>query len=87
MEDQVVYDFEQHILRFHVSDGHAAIRCAVSKAALVALEDDALAGPYAMATTFQRNRERIQAVAIRKYHERCFESGDVVVVWKGDLDG
>lgn len=85
--DQAVYDAQRRLLCFGAREGSAAIRCAVSKADLVALEDDALAGPHAMATTYQRNRERIQAVAIRKYHERCFEDGEVVVVRKDDLAG
>ena len=84
--DQVVYDADRHVLHFCTRKGDAEIRCAISRAALMALEDDASAGPYAMNVTYQRNRKRIQAVAIRKYRERCFEEDEIVVVRMGDLE-
>ena len=85
--DQVAYDADRHILRFCTRDSDIEIRCAVSKAALIALEDDASAGSYAMTVTYQRNKEKIQAVAIRKYREHCFEDDDIVVVRRTDLAG
>jgi hypothetical protein len=84
---QIVYDADRHMLRFSTRDDDIEIRCAVSKAALIALEDDASAGTYAMTVTYQRNKEKIQAVAIRKYREHCFEDDDVVVVRRTDLAG
>ena len=85
--DQVSYDEERHLLRFSASEGRTAISCAISKAALAILEDDALAGPHAMVITFRRNRERIQAIAMRKYHNRCIEDGEIVVVRRDDIGG
>src|SRR5215469_11970355 len=61
--DRITYDKGKHVLRFSITDGGASIPCAVSKAALAALEDDALAGPHAMRITYQRNRSRIEAAA------------------------
>jgi Protein of unknown function (DUF1488). len=83
--DQVIYDADRHILRFCTRDGDIEIACAVSKAALVALEDDASAGPHAMTVTYQRNKKKIQAVAIRKYREHCFEDDDMS--WFGGRPG
>jgi hypothetical protein len=81
--DQVSYDEERHLLRFSASEGRTAI--SISKAALAVLEDDSLAGPHAMVITFRRNRERIQAIAMRKYHNRCIEDGEIVVVRRDDI--
>jgi hypothetical protein len=85
--DRVVYDPEQRALRLFATEDFMLVPCAVSKAALVALEDDALGGPHAMATTYRRHRERIQALAMRKYAERRFERGGIVVVRRDDLLG
>ena len=67
-------------------DGLQLVRCAVSKAALVALEDDALAGPHAMAITYRRNRSLVQEIARRKYLARHFELGNTIVVRLGDVN-
>jgi hypothetical protein len=56
------------------------VRCAVSKAALAALEDGELAGPEAMAETYRRNAEHIQEIANRKYQNHQWENGGLVVV-------
>jgi len=78
--DRVAYDPERQALRLFATEDFMLVRCAVSKAALAALEDDALGGPHAMATTYRRHRERIQELAVRKYRERRFETGGFVVV-------
>ena len=85
--DRVVYDDGERVIRIFALDGLKLVRCAVSKAALVALEDDALAGPHAMAITYQRNRSLIQAIARRKYLIRDFEGDNSVVVRLGDING
>ena len=85
--DRVVYDDGERVIRIFALDGLKLVRCAVSKAALVALEDDALAGPHAMAITYQRNRSLIQAIARRKYLVRDFEGDDGVVVRLDDING
>jgi hypothetical protein len=65
-------------------DGLRLVRCAVSKAALVALEDDALAGPHAMAVTYRRNQALVQEIAKRKYLVRHFELGNTTIVVRLD---
>ena len=49
--DRVAYDPNDRLLRLFATDGLMLVKCAISKAALAALEDDALAGPEAMAET------------------------------------
>ena len=83
--DRITYDKGKHVLRFAITDGGASIPCAVSKAALAALEDDALAGPDAMCITYQRNRIRIQAAALRKYQAQRVEKDGIVMVWRDDI--
>jgi hypothetical protein len=84
--DRVVYDPEEGLLRLFARDGFVLVSCAVSKAALVALEDDALAGPHAMILTYRRNKERVRAIAQRKYRQRRFEARTAVVIRLEDLD-
>jgi hypothetical protein len=79
------YDPAEALLRIFATDGPVFVRCAISKAALVELEDDALAGPHAMAITYRRNRDLIQEIAARKYRLRQFEDGGDVVVRVVDL--
>ena len=80
-----LYDPAEALLRVFATDDGMAVPCAISKAALVELEDDALAGPHAMAITYRRNRDLIQEVAARKYRMRQFEDGGEVVVRLRDL--
>jgi len=84
--DRVVYDDGEHLIRIFALDGLQLVRCAVSKAALVALEDDALAGPHAMTITYRRNRSLLQAIAERKYLARHFEVGNTIVVRLDDVN-
>jgi len=83
--DRVVYDDSERMIRIFALDGLQFVRCAVSKAALVALEDDALAGPHAMAITYRRNQSLVQEIARRKYLARRFEGGDTIVVRLDDI--
>jgi hypothetical protein len=78
--DRVAYDPSDCLLRLFATDGLMLVRCAVSKAALAALGDDALAGPEAMIETYRRNAERLQEIASRKYQKRLWENGGIVVV-------
>jgi hypothetical protein len=84
--DRVLYDPQERVLRLFATDGATLVRCAVSKAALTALEDDALGGPDAMIVTYRRNREHIQAIAQRKYRHRWFEPGGDLIVRLEDVD-
>jgi hypothetical protein len=84
--DRVMYDDSERMIRIFALDGLQLVRCAVSKAALVALEDDALGGPYAMAITFRRNRSLVQEIARRKYRAHHFEGGDTIVVRLDDIN-
>jgi hypothetical protein len=83
--DRVAYDPERQALRFLAVDGTRLVYCGVSKAALAALEDDALAGPHAMATTYRRHKDRIRGLALRKYLERAYEGRGIIIVRKDDL--
>ena len=82
--DRVVYDDSERLLRIFALDGLRLVRCAVSKAALVALEDDALAGPHAMTVTYLRNQALVQEIAKRKYLARRFELGNTTIVVRLD---
>jgi hypothetical protein len=84
--DHVMYDDSERMIRIFAFDGLQLVRCAVSKAALAALEDDALAGPHAMAITYRRNRSLVQEIARSKYAARRFEGGDTIVVRLDDIN-
>jgi hypothetical protein len=84
--DRVEYDESERMIRIFALDGLQLVRCAVSKAALVALEDDALAGPHAMTTTYRRNQSLLQAIAKRKYLAHHFEVGNTIVVRLDDVN-
>jgi hypothetical protein len=84
--DRVVYDDSEHMIRIFALDGLELVHCAVSKAALAALEDDALAGPHAMAVTYRRNQALVQEIARRKYLARRFEFGNTIVVRMDDVN-
>jgi hypothetical protein len=83
--ERIVYDSDQGLMRFFETEGPLLVHCAISKAALVALEDDALAGPSAMGITYRRNRERIQEIADRKYRARRLEAGGLIVIRLADI--
>jgi len=83
--DQVVYDPAEGLMHFFIASGPAPVRCAISKAALVALEDDALAGADAMVVTYRRLRELIHRIVERKRRARQFELGGRVVVRLEDV--
>ena len=84
--DRVVYDDRERMIRIFALDGLQLVHCAVSKAALVALEDDAQAGPHAMAITYRRNQALVQEIAKRKYLARRFELGNTIVVRLDDVN-
>jgi hypothetical protein len=65
--ERLIYDATERLIRIFAIDGARPIPCAVSRAALIALEDNALAGPHAMAITYRRNRNYIREIAERKY--------------------
>ena len=84
--DRVVYDDRERLIRIFALDGLQPVQCAISKAALAALEDDALAGPHAMAITYRRNRSLVHEIARRKYVARRFEGGETIVVRLDDIN-
>ena len=86
-QEGVVYDPEDEVLRFFAADGVLLVRCAISKAALAVLEDDALTDPDAIVTAYRRNRELIQDIVVRKYRAHRLETGGIVVVRLQDLPG
>ena len=83
--DRVAYDPQEGLLRLFATDGGLLVRCAVSKAALTALEDDALGSLDAMILTYRRNRDHIRSIAQGKYRRRRFEPGGKVVVRLEDV--
>ena len=83
--ERLIYDASERLIRIFAIDGPKLIACAVSKAALIALEDDALAGPHAMAITYRRNRGLIHEIAERKYRAGQFEPGGSVVIRLVDI--
>jgi hypothetical protein len=83
--ERLIYDASERLIRIFAIDGPKLIACAVSKAALIALEDDALAGPYAMAITYRRNRNLIREIAERKYRAGQYESCGGVVIRLVDI--
>ena len=83
----LIYDATERLIRIFAIDGPRPIPCAVSKAALIALEDDALAGPHAMAITYRRNRNFIREIAKRKYRAGQFESCGSIVIRLMDVAG
>jgi len=83
--ERLIYDATERLIRIFAIDGPTLIPCAVSRAALIALEDDALAGPHAMAITYRRNRSLIQEIAERKYQAGQLESCGSVVIRLVDI--
>jgi hypothetical protein len=83
--DRVVYNAAEGLMHFSLANGPTSVECAISKAALAALEDDALAGTDAMVVTYRRLRELIHEIAERKHRARQFELGGRVVVRLEDI--
>jgi hypothetical protein len=83
--ERLIYDASERLIRIFAIDGPRPIPCAVSRAALIALEDDALAGPHAMAITYRRNRSLIHEIAERKYRAGQFESCGSIVIRLVDI--
>jgi hypothetical protein len=83
--ERVVYDPSEGLMHFFAADGLAPVECAISKAALVALEDDALAGVHAMVITYRRHRELIQEITESKYRGRHLEDDRRVIVRLADV--
>jgi hypothetical protein len=83
--ERLIYDATERLIRIFAIDGPTPIPCAVSRAALVALEDDALARLHAMTITYRRNRHLIREIAERKYQAGQFESCGSVVIRLVDI--
>ena len=83
--DRVTYNAAEGLMHFSLASGPTSVECAISKAALVALQDDALAGADAMVITYHRLREFIHEIAERKHRARQFELGGRVVVRLEDI--
>jgi len=90
--DRVIYNAAEGLVHFslagrptYVECAISSVECAISKAALAALEDDALAGADAMAVTYRRLREFIHEIAERKHRARQSEFGGREVVRLEDI--
>ena len=83
--ERVVYDPEEELLHFFAAEGVLLVRCGISKAALAALQDEALTDSDNIVTVYRRNRQLIQDIVERKYRAHRFETGGIVVVRLQDL--
>jgi len=83
--DRVIYNAAEGLVHFSLAGRPTYVECAISKAALAALEDDALAGADAMAVTYRRLREFIHEIAERKHRARQSEFGGREVVRLEDI--
>jgi hypothetical protein len=83
--ERVVYDPDEELLHFVAAEGVLLVRCGISKAALAALQDEALTDSDTIITVYRRNRQLIQDIVQRKYRAHRFETGGIVVVRLQDL--
>ena len=83
--DRVIYNAAEGLMHFSLASGPTSAECAISKAALVALQGDALAGADAMVVTYRRLREFIHEIAGCKHRAGQFELGGRVVVRLEDI--
>ena len=83
--ERVVYDPEEELLHFFAAEGVLLVRCGISKAALAALQDEALTDSDTIVTVYRCNRQLIQDIVLRKYRAHRFETGGIVVVRLQDL--
>jgi hypothetical protein len=83
--DRAIYNAAEGLIHFSLASRPTSVECAISKAALAALEDDTLAGADAMVVTYRRLRGFIHEIAERKHRARQFELGGRVVVRLEDI--
>ena len=83
--DRAVYDPTRGVMRFFATDGPLLVNCAISKNALIVLDDGSLRGGGVLERIYERHRERIQALAERNYRLRKREKDGTIIVRRKDL--
>jgi hypothetical protein len=83
--DRAVYDPSRGVIRFFATDGALLVNCAVSKSALIVLDDGVAPGGAVLERIYERHRERIQEVANRKHRKRQLEQDGMIIVHRRDL--
>lgn len=83
--DRAVYDPSRGVIRFFATDGALLVNCAVSKSALIVLDDGVAPGGAVLERIYERHRERIQEVANRKHRARQLEQDGMIIVHRRDL--
>lgn len=80
-----IYDPTKDLMRFSATDGALLVPCAVTKNALLALDPDLPREARIIARLYERNRQRIEAIADRKYQARRLDKSGMVIVHLSDL--
>ena len=83
--DGAIYDPTTDLMRFFATDGALLVRCGVSKNALLALDPELPREARMIARLYERNRQRIEAIADRKYRARHPDKSGMVIVHFSDL--
>ena len=83
--DCIAFDAEERVMRLFAVDGVVVVKCAISKAALDAMEEQPLGDPNALAQAYHRHRERILELLQHKHSERQMEPDGAIVVRADDL--
>jgi hypothetical protein len=79
------YDPTKDLMRFFATDGALVVPCAVSKNALLAFDPELPREARMIARLYERNRQRIEAIAERKYQARRVDKSGMVIVHLSDL--
>jgi hypothetical protein len=82
---RAIYDQAKDLMQFFATDGTLLVRCGVSKNALLALDPELPREARMIARLYERNRQRIEAIADRKYRARHLENSGMVIVHLSDL--
>jgi Protein of unknown function (DUF1488) len=80
-----IYDPAKDLMRFNATDGALLVPCGVSKNALLALDPELPREARIIARLYERNRQRIEAIADKKYQARRIEKSGMVIVHLSDL--
>jgi hypothetical protein len=82
---RAIYDPTKDLMRFFATDGALLVRCGVSKNALLALDPELPREARMIAQLYERNRQRIEAIADKKYRARHLDKSGMVIVHFSDL--
>jgi hypothetical protein len=82
---RAIYDPAKDLMHFFATDGALPVHCGVSKNALLALDPELPREARMIARLYERNRQRIEAIADRKYQARNLDKSGMVIVHLSDL--